>query len=81
MKADVLRVLELVQIPLEQVSGLVGVELAVGKGEPQGRPLLCQFIGDVVVGHLGEVVNVQTQNKLLRSEAVTYQPSAAISFF
>jgi len=26
-----------------------------------------------VVGHLGEVINVQTQKKLLRSEAVSYQ--------
>ena len=58
IEAHLFRVLVLVQVPLEQIMGLIRVEIRIGKQKSCGVVLLQVFISDIAVWLLREPINL-----------------------
>ena len=58
VEAHFLGVLVLVEVAVHQAAGSVGIEVGVGEGEAHGRVFFRLGLGELRVGHLGEVENV-----------------------
>jgi hypothetical protein len=56
--AQFVRVLALIEVPLEQVASRLGIEQVVGKSKPQGRILFRFFVRVLMVGKFAEVVDI-----------------------
>ena len=56
--AQLVDVLALVEVPLEQLVGRIGIKVAVGKSQPYRRMLLRLIVRVLVVRKLAEVVDL-----------------------